>query len=165
MLGTTKPFDKADHNTYDQKGKQAFLNYLNKILPQGFEAIENSNIYGIDIIVLSPSKIVVLACDVEVRYGNWKGNTEFPFSKINCIERKDHLWQKDKEFVDKIPYQIASGCQVYYVQLNDLCTKAVIIQGNDILNQEQVQWENRKMSGEYVRQVPLELTKQVNLWD
>lgn len=165
MIGTTKPFDKVDHDTYDRKAKKAFIEYLNKRLPKGFSAIENPNQYGIDILVLSPTEIVVLACDVEVRYGNWKGNTSFPFDKINCIERKDHLWNKDKAFLDKIPFSVAKGCQVYYVQLNDVCTKAVIICGDDILKQEQVQWENRKMSGEYVRQVPIELTKQVNLWD
>ena len=163
MLGTVKPFDKVDHAIYDLKGKDAFIKYLNNRLPEGYKAIENSNQYGIDILVLSPSNIVITACDVEVRYGNWKGNSSFPFDKINCIERKDHLWKKSSSFLDKIPYQVSSNCQVYYVQLNDECTKAVIIDGKTILAQEQIQWDNRKMSGEFVRQVPIGLTKQVDL--
>lgn len=165
MLGTVKPFDKADHDTYDKKGKKAFIDYLRTKLPEGYSAVENPNAYGIDILVLSPSNIVIVACDVEVRYGNWKGDVAFPFSKINCIERKDHLWKKEQSFLDKIPFQISKNCQVYYVQLNNECTKAVIIDGKIILEQEQIPWGNRKMVGEFVRQVPIELTKQVNLWD
>lgn len=165
MIGTTKPFDKADHDTYDKKGKDAFLKHLSKALPAGYQAVENPNQYGIDILVISPSNIVVLACDVEVRYGNWKGNIDFPFSKINCIERKDHLWKKDDNFLNRIPFQIAKGCRVYYVQLNNECTKAVLIDGQTILQKELIPWNNRKMTGEYVRQVPLEETKQIDLWD
>jgi len=49
------------------------------------------------------------------------------------------------------------------VQLNKECTKAVIIDGSIILEYPLVPWNNRKAEGEFVRQVPIDKCKQVDL--
>jgi hypothetical protein len=162
MKGTLKPFDSSDYEKYDKKGKVAFLNYLNNNFPE-FKNIENPNKFGIDILSLDSNNEVVYCWEIEVRYGNWKGNTNFQFKDINCIERKDYLWKKDKKFVYNVPFFVKDACKVYYVQLNDLCSKAVIIDGNIILNFPLIPWKNRKAEGEFVRQVPINLTNQISL--
>lgn len=163
MIGTTKPFDKSDFELYDEKGRRALINYLTRELPSKVQVINNPNQYGIDVLVLLPDRKVIVACDVEVRYGNWYGDVQFPFDKINCIERKDHLWKMEKSFRDKIPFLLAENCKSFYVQLNKECNRAVIIDGEVILKQELIPWNNRKFQGEYVRQVPIGLTKQVSM--
>jgi hypothetical protein len=50
-----------------------------------------------------------------------------------------------------------------YVQLNDICTRAVIIPGSVVLQYKLKPWRNRKCDGEYVRQVPVEKTIRVNI--
>ena len=159
MHGSIKAFDSNDHSKYDKKGKDAFIKYLNS---KGTTTIENPNRYGIDLLTIENN--VVQGCwEIEVRYGNWRGDFSFPFDKINCIERKDYLWRKDKEFFDKIPFPVDSEAKVYYAQLNNDCTRAVIIDGDTVLKYPLVQWANRKASGEYVRQVPVSVCLQTRL--
>jgi len=164
MLGTIKKFDANEHNVYDSKGKTAMLNFLNKKFSDyNLKTIENPNKYGIDLLTLNSKDEVVHCWEIEVRYGNWKGDIPFPFSEINCIERKDYQWRRDKEFIDKIPFKLKENYKVAYVQLNNDCTRAVIIDGDIILKYPLKSWANRKSDGEYVRQVPIKETVQVKL--
>jgi len=159
MVGTLKTFDKAEHSQYDNKGKDALMKYLNS---QGETTIKNPNQYGIDLLTVEND--VVKGCwEVEVRHGNWRGDVPFPFNKINCIERKDYLWRKDQELFDKIPFAVDSEAKIYYVQLNNECNRAVIIDGDTVLQYPLVSWDNRKTAGEYVRQVPISKCLQVKL--
>ena len=125
--------------------------------------IDNPNQYGIDLLTVNTDNIVVKAWEIEVREYNWKGDIPFPFSEINCIERKEYMWRREKEFYDKIPFVVDKACEVLYVQLNDICTRAVIIPSSLILKYRLKPWKNRKCDGEYVRQVPIEKTIRVNL--
>lgn len=166
MIGVIKEFDRVDHDRNDNRGKQAVLRFLNSTQAEhGVRTIENPNEYGIDLLTLNDKNEVVGCWEVEVRSGNWRGDVLFPFSTINCIERKDYQWRKDEEFQQKIPskFRVTPECEVFYVQLNDECTRATIINGKTILQYPLVPWKNRKAEGEYVRQVPIKETLQVKL--
>ena len=163
MMGSLKAFDKNDHDEYDSKGKLAMMDFLNRKLGANCTTIENPNKYGIDLLTLNQKGEVIHCWEIEVRYGNWKGDVKFPFSDINCIERKDYQWRKDQELYDKIPYRVLDAATVAYVQLNNECTRAVIIDSKDILKQPLKPWANRKSSNEYVRQVPISETLQVKI--
>ena len=162
MLGSLKSFDVADHANYDDKGKNALMNFLNKKL-ENFETVANPNKYGIDLLTLNVYNKVTHCWEVEVRHGNWQGDIAFPFRDINCIERKDYQWRKDQELFDKIPFEMASDVKVTYVQLNKECTRAVFIDSTTILKYPLKPWANRKGSNEYVRQVPITETLQVKI--
>ena len=161
MVGSLKSFDKTDHSLYDNKGKQAMMEFLNRKL--NFKTVENPNEYGIDLLTLNEFGKVIYCWEIEVRHGNWQGDIDFPFREINCIERKDYQWRKDKELFDKIPFDTVLDLKVSYVQLNKECTRAVIIDGDTILNYPLKSWPNRKGTNEYVRQVPISKTVQVRL--
>ena len=164
MLGALKKFDSVDHGTYDTKGKEAMLKFLNgKLAKHELKTIENPNKYGIDLLTLNKYNKVIHCWEIEVRHGNWQGDVPFPFREINCIERKDYQWRKEKEFIDKIPFELSDEYKVSYVQLNKECTRAVMIDGDTILKYPLKQWANRKAEGEYVRQVPIKETVQVKL--
>lgn len=164
MLGVLKPFDRQEHSVYDVKGREAFKAYANRAFAKkGWQTIDNPNIHGIDLLTLSENDEVIICWEIEVRHGNWKGDVPFPFREINCIERKDHQWRRESSFTSKIPKKLASQYKVYYVQLNDECNRAVIIEGNTILKYPLKPWANRKASGEYVRQVPIGETTQIRV--
>lgn len=167
MQGTIKKFNKQEHSMFDDKAKKVWLDYLNNVRykDKNIKTIENPNIHGIDLISLNADGKVCFAWELEVRAGNWKGNVSFPFNSINCIERKDYQWRKDKEFIEKLaPFELADDCLVLYVQFNDLCNRAVVIEGDVILKQKLIPWSNRYVqNGEFVRQVPIRLTKEIIL--
>jgi hypothetical protein len=163
MLGSLKSFDVDDHNEYDNRGKVAMMDYLNKKLFNNLTTIENPNKYGIDLLTITSTGEVIHCWEIEVRYGNWQGDIPFPFRDINCIERKDYMWRKDPEFYEKIPYKVRDNASVAYVQLNKECTRSVIIDSEVILKHELKPWANRKSSNEYVRQVPISETFQFRI--
>lgn len=166
MLGSLKKFDKSEHDIYDVKAKKAMIKYLDVFYKNkglAWKVVENPNKYGIDLLVLNEKDEVVRCFELEVRYQNWQGDKKFPFDKINCIERKDYQWRKDPSFIKKIPFKMAQHYDVYYVQLNDECSRAVIIDRSIILQFELKHWPNRKSNNEYVRQVPIEKTTQVSI--
>ena len=163
MMGELKSFDTAEHSVYDSKGKEAMLNFLNHTLESALKSVENPNNYGIDLLTLNEENKVVYCWEIEVRHGNWQGDKPFPYREINCIERKDYQWRREPEFLKKIPYKMADEYKVCYVQLNKECTRAVIIEGDEILKYPLKQWANRKANNEYVRQVPIENTVQIVL--
>jgi hypothetical protein len=164
MHGTLKKFDGAEHKIYDTAGKDAVKSYLDKVFAdKGLRTIENPDEHGIDLLTLNLSDEVVYCWEVEVRHGNWQGDIPFPFRDINCIERKDHQWRRESTFTSKIPYKLAEGYGVSYIQLNKECTRAVLIDSDVILKHPLKAWANRKADGEYVRQVPITETIQVEL--
>lgn len=162
MSGALKDFDKSENVIYDTKGKDAMISILNKHYPQ-YQNIENPNTLGIDVLSLNKDGKVVGCWEIEVRHGNWQKDVPFPFDMINCIERKDYQWRRDQEFLDKIPYEMADKYKVYYVQMNKECTRAVIINGDDVLKHPLKPWRNRKADGEYVRQVPTSKAIQIKI--
>jgi hypothetical protein len=164
MMGALKKFDRADHATYDSKGKDAMIKFLTRKLAEyELKTIENPNTFGIDLLTLNKYNKVMHCWEIEVRHGNWQGDVSFPFGEINCIERKDYQWRKEQEFLDKIPFEMAKDFKVSYVQLNKECTRAVIIDSETILKYPLKPWANRKAVGEYVRQVPIKETVQVKI--
>ena len=164
MKGTLKGFNRKEHQIYDTKGKNAILEYLPKLFRDpSLKHIENPNEHGIDVLTLNDDNEVVACWEVEVRHGNWRGNRPFPFREVNCIERKDHQWRKAETFRSKVPFEFAEEYRVFYVQLNKECTRAAIINGDTVLEYPLKPWRNRKATGEYVRQVPIEKVVQVIL--
>ena len=161
MKGSLKSFDRAEHMIYDDKGKDAVISFADRVLKgKNLKTIENPNAYGIDVLTLNDENEVVACWEVEVRHGNWSGDRKFPFGEINCIERKDHQWKREKSFTSKIPFKLAKDYKVYYVQLNKECTRLVVIDADKILKYPLKAWRNRKAHGEYVRQVPISETLQ-----
>ena len=165
MLGNLKKFNRAEHRVYDTKGKDAALKVIDsqwaKRNNDNWRTIENPNQYGIDLLTLNEKEEVVACWEVEVRHGNWRGDVPFPFREINCIERKDHQWRKDKSFLEKIPFKMAEDYRVFYMQLNKECNRAVVIKSDTILKYPLKPWRNRKAEGEYVRQVPITETVEI----
>jgi hypothetical protein len=155
MIGSLKPFDEEEHNKWDKKGKDALIARLKYRITDVPFHIENPNKFGIDVLSLNADKKVIAAWEVEVRHENWKGDIDFPFKTINCIERKDCLWKKEQKLFKNVPFKFANNFLVKYVQMNNLCTRAVVLDSNVILEYDLVPWNNRKASNEYVRQVPL----------
>jgi hypothetical protein len=162
MHGALKQFDASEHAVYDTAGKTAMLAYLNHKLTK-YRTIENPNKYGIDLLTLDANDKVQYCWELEVRHGNWKDDTKFPYKEINCIERKDYQWRHDQEFYDKIPFAVSNQCIAYYVQLNKQCNRAVIIRDSIILTFPLKSWANRKAENEYVRQVPITSTTEIDL--
>jgi hypothetical protein len=164
MLGTLKKFDREEHQTYDQLGRDAMRKFIDKTLAsKGYHTIDNPNEYGIDLLTLNKNDEVVHCWEIEVRHGNWQGDVKFPFRDINCIERKDYQWKREESFIKKIPFKLAEKYGVSYVQLNKECNRAVIIDSRIILKYPLKAWSNRKAEGEYVRQVPVVECIQVKL--
>jgi len=86
MLGTLKKFDREEHKTYDQLGRDAMRKFIDKTLAsKGYHTIDNPNEYGIDLLTLNKNDEVVHCWEIEVRHGNWQGDVKFPFRDINCI--------------------------------------------------------------------------------
>lgn len=168
MVGVIKRFSPKEHSIYDTKGKEAWIKYLTEIKfkNKNYTNIENSNEHGIDVLTLNEKGEVIFAWEIEVRNGVWKGDVDFPFDSINCIERKDYQWRKEPSFLKKIPHPVGESLIVYYVQLNSLCNRAVVINGSKILENPLIEWKNKYVkSGEYVRQVPISETKQVKMYE
>lgn len=163
MKGVLKKFDSIDHSKNDAKGRNAFRDFLNKLHKNGNRTIDNPNPYGIDLLTLNLSDVVIKAWDVEVRENTWIGEIKFPFSTVNCIERKDYIWRKEQELFNKIPFDVDKNCELSYVHLNNICTRAIIIPGQIVLRYKLVQLDNIKCSGEYIRRVPVNKTFQVKL--
>jgi hypothetical protein len=164
MLGTLKNFDHAEHSQYDHLGRDAMRKFIDKAFEgKNLRTIDNPDKHGIDLLTLNEKDEVVHCWEIEVRHGNWQGDIKFPFSEINCIERKDHQWRREKSFTSKIPFNLAGKYGVSYVQLNKECTRAVVIDSRIIMEYPLKPWANRKSQGEYVRQVPISKTIQVRL--
>lgn len=164
MRGGIKRFDKNLHALTDKKGKTAFLSYLDTIyLASGHRNIENPNRYGIDVLTLNSDDQVVNAWEIEVRLCNWVGDLPFRYSSMNCLERKEYMWRKTKEFVDKIPFKVHNDCKVTYVQLNNLCNRAAMVDGDVILEYPRVRTVNKFRTEEYVRKVPINRVTQIKL--
>lgn len=170
MKGDIKPFNIEEHDLFDQKGKTAFSKFLNKnLISKNLRTIENPNIHGIDLLTLNEENEVVYCWEIEVRAQNWIGDRSFPFDIINCIERKEYQWAGDDKFKSLIPYVLSSKYKAFYVQMNDLCNRCVVIEGKTILKCKKVPWDNRKARAanivEYVRRVPLKYTQQWKIKD
>jgi len=164
MTGTLKKFDANEHMLYDDKGKDAIIKFADRVLKgKNLTTVENPDIHGIDVLTLNSEGEVVACWEVEVRHGNWSGDKPFPFNEINCIERKDHQWKREKTFTDKIPYPLAKTYKVFYAQLNKECNRVVVIDADKILDYPLKPWANRKASGENVRQVPIKKTLQAKI--
>jgi hypothetical protein len=154
MTGTLKKFDGNVYRKNDTVAKNAFLKYLVELMPE-FEHIENPDVHGIDLLTLQDG-LVVACWELERREKNWVGDITFPFGDINCLERKDHQWRKAPTFTRHIDKPLAEDYNVYYVQMNDLCTRVAIIDGDTVLQHPLKEWRNRFVpEGEYVRQVPI----------
>lgn len=162
MIGVIKKFDREDYKTYDKLGRDAMREFLSKKF-ENYKTVDNPDRHGIDLLTLNEKNEVVHCWEIEVRHGNWQGDVKFPFREINCIERKDHQWRREESFTKKIPFPLAKKYGVSYVQLNKECTRAVVIDSGKILEYPLKPWANRKSDGEYVRQVPITETIQVNL--
>ena len=165
MQGNRKPFDPALHARTDSPGKNATLKLVDRLLSHksNLRTIENPDQKGIDLLTLNEKDEVVACWEVEVRLDSWKGDRSFPFDSMNCLERKDHMWKKEKSFTDKIPFPLTSDCEIFYVQLNNLCNRFAIVEAEQVLKCRLRSQPNKRMHGEMVRQVPTEWLVQKGL--
>lgn len=161
MKGTIKKFNLKDFIINDNKGKLFALNILKeKKLQKDFHLencfiIENSNKYGIDLLAIKDN-IIIAAFEVEMRSNIWKGDKDFPFKEIKCLERKEYQWRKSEEFLKKLPkeYIVSENLKTYYMQINNLGNRAVIINGQDIFKYPLKHWKTN-FQNEYARAVLL----------
>lgn len=84
-----KQFDKKLHAEFDSSGKNAVMKFL---LSKGYEAKENQNRYGVDLVIFKDGSKFAYA-EVEVRPA-WKG-AKFPFEDLNIPYRKKKLFHND----------------------------------------------------------------------
>jgi hypothetical protein len=162
MVGSMKTFDASSHRKNDPLAKNAMLDFLKKTMPD-FQHLENPDVHGIDLLTLNNGEVI--ACwELERREKNWVGDVTFPFRDINCLERKDHQWRKAPTFTKHIDFPLADNYGVYYVQMNDLCNRIAIIDGDVVLQHELKEWRNRFVpEGEFVRQVPISKINQYKI--
>jgi hypothetical protein len=163
MSGALKPFDAQNHQDNDQVARDAMLAFLRSVNTECTH-IENPNVYGIDLLTLDANNEVVFCWELERRVRHWVGDIKFPFKTINCFERKDYQWRKDSAFTKNIPYKLAADCKVFFVQMNDLCNRAAVIDGDIILKHPLVPHANRfiRNGSENIRQIPVE---DIEMWD
>jgi len=82
-VSDNKDFDQKLHDKYDGPGKEVVINWLRT---KGFEATENPNRYGIDIIIRKDGEVYGYG-EVEVRPSAWVGKV-FKFDDLNVPFRK-----------------------------------------------------------------------------
>ena len=160
MKGGIKKFDPANHQKNDDRAKKVLIAYLNeKSVGKPWTTIENSCIYGIDVLTINSQNEIIAAYDVEVREKNWTEKSRIRFPTINCIERKDYLWRGDAKLSSvESRFTISPSCEFFYVQFNAHCDRFYAIKGSTVLQYPLVRWPNRLEGDveEYVRQVPQE---------
>ena len=161
MKGTIKSFDDDNHAKNDVRGRIAVKKFLDE--NTSLHTIDNPNRYGIDLLSLNKNDEVIACWEIEVREEGWPNDTSFPHRTVNCIERKEYQWRKEPEFLRKIPFDLTKNCEIFYVQVNNLCTRCIVVDSSIILNYRLIPWSNKKAKGEYVRQVPVGLCKQYKI--
>lgn len=90
-----KKFDKKLFDKYDDDGRRVVKDFVSK-MNKGYEARDNEDKYGADLIVYQHGKKVAYA-EVEVRPA-WKG-PKFPFEDLNIPYRKKKLFHNDVKTV------------------------------------------------------------------
>ena len=129
-MKTRKPFNKAAHASNDAIGKQTVLKLLKSM---DVEAEENSNPYGVDILL----KKGIGSYEVE-RRSIWV--EDWPFATVHIPERKTKFL---------IP-------EMTYAVVNKDCDKVMLCSSETILKYEQLEVPNKAVAtGEYFYDVPL----------
>lgn len=142
IKSVAKKFDPKSHAIYD-KAKYKVIDYYNKL---GFNAVENTNIHGVDLIV--NDKDNYFYCEVEVK-NNWQGHT-FNFPDIYVLSRKKKYFNLQKPTV--------------MFMLNHQWNRGLLLNSKDILDCPLREVKNKKVkNGEYFFIVPVEKAKFVNL--
>jgi len=166
MQGKYKTFDPSLHNKTDKPGKDAALEFINRHLRShnsNLRTIENPNRYGIDLLTLNEKDEVTICWEIEVRLA-WKGDRSFYFDTVHCPERKDRLWKQGEEFTNSIPFPLSSNCKLFYVQLNDLCNRVLLVDSKNILRCKLKHSPNKEISeGEMFRNIPLKAVKELRI--
>ena len=139
MQGVRKPFSKSLHKDHDDKARNAAKAYWKS---QGYEAVDNPNTKGVDLLIIDPeSQEVIGYCEVEVK-NNWNAK-KFQYDTLQIPERKGKYLEL---YGDKIRYMIFS---------KDL-TQALIADIVSFKKAKIKEISNKYVrSGEYFFQVPV----------
>jgi len=137
-----KKFDPVCHSKHDP-AKYKAINYFNEL---GFNAYENPNKHGVDLIVNTTNDYFY--CEVEVK-NNWTDYI-FPFDDVHVLARKKKYFSLDKP-----------TCMM---MLNQKWNRALILKSNDIIQCPLKEIKNKRVKeGEYFFIVPTNKAKFVNI--
>lgn len=159
MYGTLKKFDPELYRITDKVSRMAVQQMLTTKLPQ-LTHIDNPNQYGIDLLSVDEHGKVVYAWEVENRLGVWKEHRKnFPFSSVNCIERKIDMMQNWVYKIGK-DLQVDSNARPFYVQTRSDNKRCIIVAGAKVIafGEYRVDWKNKYVNDgilEKVAQVPV----------
>jgi len=132
-----KKFDPSLHNKYDDVGRTVVKNYFKSKL--NIDAIDNSDIYGVDLILTKNNNVVGYA-EVEVR-NNWDKDN-FPFDTLNVPSRKKKLLENEMP--------------TFFFSVNKILTRMFCCKAEIVLQCPLVENKNKYVKdGEYFYKVPV----------
>lgn len=137
-MGERKRFSKRLYNQNDSQAKDICKEFWAN---REIELRDNPNRYGPDLLMFKDNEqIGMVECEIK---RVWKGK-DFPWPTIQFPERK-------AKYID------AADGKIIFFMLNNECTHAVIVEGNDLITSEKKEVSNIYVrKGEYFYQVPVE---------
>lgn len=131
-----KPFEPEVFKATDLPAREAGIKLFNNIFP-GITAVNNSDKYGVDLLLLNEKNEVVGAAEVEVKLV-W--GSEFRFTTLHFPERK-------RKFI----------CgSTYFVVFNKSLTDCFVVEGHELQKSNIIEVKNYKVpAGEYFFDVPI----------
>ena len=140
-----KKFDKALHEKYDKLGRDTVKGFVKA--SWGWEARENPNKYGVDLLLYSDGALCGCA-EVEVR-NSWKSKL-FPFKDLNVPQRKEKLLNND--------------ILTFFFSVNGNTDALFYCKAEDVLSSPLVENKNKYVAeGELFYKVPLDRLTYVDL--
>lgn len=143
--GITKEFDSDLHDKYDGIGKSLVISYFRNKLK--IDARENSNEYGVDVVLYRNDKPIGFA-EVEVR-NSWYSDV-FPYDTLNVPCRKEKLLKNE------LP--------TYFFSINKLMTKMFCCTAEEVLRSEIRENKNKYVrEKEFFYKVPVKNLKLISI--
>lgn len=139
-MSIRKPFNQQLHDENDPKARQAVMKFIRQC---GLTAVENENIYGIDLFISGKSSTghVYNKTPVEVERRECWNNERFPFSTVHIPKRKEKFFRAN----------------IVYAIVNKTYDRFMFCYSNSITNSELQEVSNKYITkGEYFYNVPLE---------
>lgn len=143
--GIAKEFDSDLHDKYDGIGKSLVISYFRNKLK--IDARENSNEYGVDVVLYRNDKPIGFA-EVEVR-NSWYSDA-FPYDTLNIPCRKEKLLKNE------LP--------TYFFSINKLMTKMFCCTAEEVLRSEIRENKNKYVrEKEFFYKVPVKNLKLISI--
>jgi len=146
-MGVHKRFDKKLFEENDKKAKGIAIKYYKDL---GYNIEENSKRYGPDLLLHDKDNKFIGYVECEKK-NVWK-EYEFPYDSVQFPERK-------KKYV-----LTNQDCIVTFFMVNKECSRALIVDGNDLINSPLEEVSNKYIrKGEYFFKVDLKKVEFVDI--